>query len=117
LERRTRRPGFSLYGILLSLLVGPAGAAKLAKALRKKQILQHYAAKGILRASGLPLLGTGDSEVPADLEKIKNGEKLSPVLLVYGKPLRVADGHHRACTSYHLGEKAKVPCRVIPYKP
>ena len=38
------------------------------KALRKEQTLKHYAAKDILRASGLPLLGTDDSEVAADLE-------------------------------------------------
>ena len=38
----------------LSLLIGPAGAAKLAKALRKQQTLQHFAAKDILRAAGLP---------------------------------------------------------------
>ena len=32
------------------------------------------------RASGLPLLGPEDSEVAADLEKVKFGKKLSPVL-------------------------------------
>jgi hypothetical protein len=101
----------------LSLLAGTEAAAKLAKALRKKQPLRHYAAKDILRASRLPLLGTDDSEVAADLEKIKNGERLSPVLLVYGEPLWVADGYHRVCTSYHLDEKAGVPCRVTPRKP
>jgi hypothetical protein len=51
----------------LSLLVGPAAAAKLVKALRKERTLQHYAAKDILRAAGLPLLGPDDSEVSADL--------------------------------------------------
>ncbi|MHB8451053.1 MAG: hypothetical protein ACYDAQ_11470, partial [Mycobacteriales bacterium] len=65
----------------LSLLVGPAAATRLAKALRKGRRLEHYAAKDILRASGLPLLGVEDSEVAADLKKVKAGVKLSPVLL------------------------------------
>jgi hypothetical protein len=108
---------FPAAASFLSLLVGPEVAAKLVKALHKKQTLQHHAAKDILRASGLSLLGTDDSEVAADLEKIKSGEKLSPVLLVYGEPLWVADGYHRVCTSYHLDEKAEVPCRVTARKP
>jgi hypothetical protein len=98
----------------LSLLVGQAGAAKLVETLRKKHKLKHHAAKDILRASGLPLLGADDSEVTADLEKIKSGEKLSPILLVQGTPLWVADGYHRVCASYHLDEKAQVPCRIVP---
>jgi hypothetical protein len=96
----------------LSLLIGPAAAAKLAKALRKEQTLQHYAAKDILRAAGLPLLAPDDSEVAADLDKVKAGKKLSPVLLIQGTPLWVADGYHRVCASYHLDEKTPVPCRM-----
>ena len=101
----------------LSLLLGPAEAAKLAKALRKAQTLQHYAAKDILRAAGLPLLPPNDSEVAADFEKVKAGRKLSPVLLVQGIPLWVADGYHRVCASYHLNEKTLVPCRTITRMP
>lgn len=94
----------------LSLLIGPAAAAKLAKALRKQETVQHFAAKDILRAAGLPLLGADDSEVSADLNKVKMGKKLSPVLLVQGVPLWIADGYHRICASYHLDEKTPVPC-------
>jgi hypothetical protein len=97
----------------LSLMVGPATAAKLVKALRKRRTLRYYAAKDILRASGLPLLGPDDVEVAADLKKVKFGKKLSPVLLVQGTPLWVADGYHRVCASYHLDEKAEVPCRIV----
>jgi hypothetical protein len=97
----------------LSLLVGLDAAKKLAKALRKQKHLVHFAAKDILRASGLPLLAANDSEVSSDLEKIKQGEKLSPVLLVHGTPLWVADGYHRVCVSYHLDEKESVPCRIV----
>jgi hypothetical protein len=49
----------------LSLLVGSDRASKLAKALRKQEGLIHFAAKDILRASGLPLLAPEDSEVAA----------------------------------------------------
>ncbi len=98
----------------LTLLVGPDAATKSAKALRKQKFLTHFAAKDILRASGLPLLAADDSEVTSDLDKIKRGEKLSPVLLVEGVPLWVADGYHRVCASYHLDEKEPVPCRIIP---
>lgn len=97
----------------LTLLVGPAEAARIGKSLRKQDGLTRYAAKDILRASGLPLLGETDSEVAADLAKVKDGTKLSPVLLVQGSPLWIADGYHRVCASYHLDEKAPVPCRLV----
>ena len=98
----------------LSLLIGLKSAGKLVKALRKAQTIQHFAAKDILRAAGLAVLPADDSEVAADLEKVKNGIKLSPVLLVQGTPLWVADGYHRVCASYHLDEKEPVPCKIAP---
>lgn len=98
----------------LSLLLGITAAGGLVKALRKEKTLQHFAVKDILRASGLALLSADDSEVAADLNKVKRGEKLSPVLLVQGIPLWVADGYHRVCASYHLNEKTMVPCRMVP---
>jgi hypothetical protein len=101
----------------LSLLIGLKSAGRLVKALRKETTLQHFAAKDILRAAGLPLLAVDDSEVATDLKKIKTGIKLSPVLLVQGEPLWVADGYHRICTSYHLDEKEPVPCRIAPRGP
>jgi hypothetical protein len=97
----------------LTLLVGLAAARKLAKALRKQNELSHFAAEDILRASGLSLLSAHDSEVASDLEKLKRGEKLSPVLLIEGDPLWVADGYHRVCVSYHLNEKTPIPCRIV----
>jgi hypothetical protein len=101
----------------LSLLIGPAAAAKIVKALRKEKTLLHFAAKDILRAADLPLLGSDDSEVAADLDKVSAGQKLSPVLLVQGIPLWVADGYHRVCASYHLDEKTSVPCRMTARTP
>jgi hypothetical protein len=65
-----------------------------------------------LRAAGLPLLSPDDSEVAADLDKVKAGKKRSPVLLVQGIPQWAADGYHPVCASYHVDEKAPVPCRL-----
>jgi hypothetical protein len=97
----------------LSLLIGTAAATRLVEDLRNEDGLRHYAAKDILRAAGLPLLGPDDPEVAADLAKVKLGKKLSPVLLLQGIPLWVADGYHRVCASYHLDEKTPVPCRIV----
>jgi hypothetical protein len=97
----------------LSLLVGSDRASKLVKALRKQEGLTRFAVKDILRASGLPLLGLEDPEVAADLGRVQHGEKLSPVLLIQGSPLWVADGYHRVCASYHVNEKTELPCRIV----
>jgi hypothetical protein len=97
----------------LSLLVGPDAAAKLVKAMRKRRKVVFYAAKDLLRASRLPLLKSDDTEVAGDLKKVKAGSMLSPVLLVQGDPLWVADGYHRICASYHIDEKAEIPCRIV----
>ena len=97
----------------LSLLVDPSEAKKLAKALAANAEAGRYKAKDILRAAGLGLLPLDDPEVAKDLAKVKAGTKLSPVLLVRGDPLWVADGYHRICASYHLDEDAEIPCRLV----
>jgi hypothetical protein len=97
----------------LSLLIGVDAAGKLVKAMRKQDDVVRHAAKDLLRAAQLPLLSSDDSEVSTDLAKIQRGLKLSPVLLVQGDPLWIADGYHRVCASYHVDEKAEVPCRVV----
>ncbi len=97
----------------LSLLTDPREAKKIVKALKTRSRIDHFAAKDLLRASGLPYLGADDHEVEKDLDKVKSGEKLSPVLLVRGTPLWVADGYHRICASYHLSEDEVVPCRIV----
>ena len=100
----------------LSLLMPPAQAKRLSDRLRKMAI-QHYKAKDLLKASGLPLLDAHNPHVAADLAKVRRGNLLSPVLLIRGNlkartPLTVADGYHRICASYHLDEDADIPCRV-----
>jgi hypothetical protein len=63
-------------------------------------------------------LPADDPEVVKDLEKVKRGTKLSPVLLLRGEldddlDLTVADGYHRICASYHLDPDSEIPCRVV----
>jgi hypothetical protein len=84
--------------------------------------LTHRKAKDILRASRLALLPADNVHVAKDLDKVKNGKALSPVLLVRGHThpdfhtaddLLIADGYHRVCASYHLDENTDIPCKLI----
>jgi hypothetical protein len=84
---------------------------------RKKQRLNHFADKDIPRAAYLPCSPRKTPRSPPISRRSRVGEKLSPVLLVQGVPLWVADGYHRICASYHLDEQSEVPCRVVPRKP
>jgi hypothetical protein len=100
----------------LTLLLPEAAAKALSDRLRAAPLMRKKA-KDLLRASRLPILGADDFHVAADLEKVKKGRPLSPVLLVRGRlgpgiDLTVADGYHRICASYHLDEDADIPCRL-----
>jgi hypothetical protein len=100
----------------LSLLMPPAKAKQLVGRLRTAPIVRRKA-KDLLRSSRLAVLPPENFHVARDLKKVKDGKKLSPVLLVRGQltshvPLTVADGYHRVCASYHLDEDADIPCRL-----
>jgi hypothetical protein len=100
----------------LSLVATPGLVKKVVQSLQTAP-LGHFKAKDILRASGLALLPADDQHVAADLAKVTAGKQLSPVLLVRGAlsrgfPLQIADGYHRVCASYHLGENNDIPCRI-----
>lgn len=110
---------FPAAATYLSLIIDEVVATALADALRSAPTLT-YKAKDLLRASALPLLAKENKHVNADLEKVDQGERLSPVLLVRGDVKRglalvVADGYHRVCASYHLDENADIPCRVAEW--
>ena len=84
----------------------------------KKAAPAERAAKDILRAAALPLLGKDDAQVKEDLKTIQKGKALAPVLLVRGnlkdaQRLVVADGYHRICASYFVDEGALVACRLV----
>lgn len=103
-------------GKYLTLVLPEACIPATVRALRNAPITTQKA-KDILRASGLSLLDVKNPHVAADLAKIAKGQLLSPVLLVrgdatLGRPLQVADGYHRICTSYHLDENTDIPVKL-----
>src|SRR5580704_15724181 len=84
-------PAAALY---LSLTCAPSEVRRLVTALKAAPIERHQA-KDLLRASGLTLLPQDNFHVAGDLEKIRRGVALSPVLLVRGdftrdRPLVIA---------------------------
>jgi hypothetical protein len=98
----------------LMLLMPPKQARKLIDALREAKITS-FQAKDILRASGLPTLGTSEPQVRAEIKKVRSGTALAPLLLVrdavHGKVI-IADGYHRLCAA-DLDEHAPIPCRIV----
>lgn len=70
-------------------------------------------AKDVLRASRLPLLPKENIHVKQNIQKVKKGKKLSPILLVRDRDLVIADGYHRLCSIYYLSEDLEVPCRIV----
>lgn len=101
----------------LSLIADDAVVADIVARLKKAPITT-YKAKDILRASGLALLPVTDVHVAADLAKVVSGIKLSPVLLVrggveQGVPTTIADGYHRVCASYYIGDNTDIPARIV----
>jgi hypothetical protein len=103
----------------LSLLAPATEVATVVDSLRAAETV-HRKAKDLLRASRLGLLPPDNVHVRKDLEKVAQGKRLSPVLLVRGRgdkgvSLTVADGYHRICASHHLDENADVPCRLVAW--
>jgi hypothetical protein len=103
----------------LSLLARENVVAVVVKKLRSAETV-HRKAKDLLRASRLELLPPDNVHVRRDLEKVADGKRLSPVLVVCGDaskdvPLTIADGYHRICASHHLDENADVPCRLVTW--
>lgn len=79
--------------------------------------IQHRKAKDIFRAARLVLLPEDNAHVASDLKKIKEGKKLSPILMVAGNlalgiPAHVADGYHRVCASYYTDENTDIPLKL-----
>jgi len=98
----------------LSLLLPPGTVARLVKELRACEVTE-YKAKDIFRASGLSLLGLSNLHIEKDREKIREGQFLSPILLVrdpdHGKVV-IADGYHRLCAIYSFAEDTPIHCKI-----
>ncbi len=99
----------------LSLLYDEEHSKKLITRLKAAPI-SHFKAKDIFRASSLSLLGISNYHVKKDKAKIKQGIKLSPLLLVRNAPdgkVIIADGYHRLCAVYSIDEDALIPCKIV----
>ncbi len=99
----------------LSLIYDEARVRDLIDGLRSSPVRQ-FKAKDVFRASQLSLLGVSNSHIEKDREKIREGQALSPLLLVrdekQGK-LVIADGYHRMCALYHFDEDAWIHCKIV----
>lgn len=73
----------------------------------------RWAAKDILRAANLPALPMVNRHVHKDIEKIKAGEWLSPIIMVrHDGRLIIADGYHRVCACYLMDENCEIPAVI-----
>ncbi|MGO9424799.1 MAG: hypothetical protein ACLQAR_03685 [Steroidobacteraceae bacterium] len=99
----------------LSLLFPPRVAKALVQKLERAGI-SEFAAKDIFRASGLAVLGSGNSHVDRDRIQIIHRQPISPILLCrdveHGKVI-IADGYHRLCAVYTFDEDAMIPCQIV----
>lgn len=96
----------------LDLIVGAEQVERIVTALRRAETVTKKA-KDVMRASRLPLLPADNVHVKHNVHRVRDGRKLSPVLLVRGQPLVIADGYHRVCAAYHLTEDLDIPCRLV----
>ena len=104
----------------LSMLAEKDTVDKTVAALKAAQPV-YQKAKDILRAAELRLLPEANAHVRADLAKISDGKKLSPILLVRGSAvggyaLQIADGYHRVCASYLTDENTDIPCHLTSWQ-
>ena len=99
----------------LHLIYDDETASKIVSRLKKAPVTT-FKSKDIFRASALALLGTDNYHVRQDRDKISEGEKISPILLVRdtmnGKVI-IADGYHRLCAVYSFDEDAEIPCKIV----
>ena len=99
----------------MSLIYAPVRARRMVSRLKAGGI-SEFKSKDIFRASALSLLGVSNSHVEVDRRKIKERERLSPILLVrdelLGKVI-IADGYHRLCAIYSFDEDAVIRCKII----
>jgi disulfide oxidoreductase YuzD len=97
----------------LELLFDEAQVKDLVEKLKAANTISKKA-KDILRASQLLLLPKENNHVRENLQKVKKGNKMSPILLVrHEAKLHIADGYHRLCAIYYLSEDDSIPCRLV----
>jgi hypothetical protein len=111
---------YDAAAVYLSMLAEKDAVDKTVAALKTAKPV-YQKAKDILRAAGLALLAGSNTHVRADLGKISDGKKLSPILLVRGSAvggyrLQIADGYHRVCATYLTDENTNIPCHLVSWQ-
>ena len=97
----------------LTLIFSKESARGMVDRLRRQNV-RYFKAKDIFRASGLNHAGISNQQVEKTLDKIEDGKKLSPVLLVRAlNSLIIADGYHRVCAVYSHDQDVKIPCKIV----
>jgi hypothetical protein len=103
---------FDAAEAFLSIRLNPEKAKDLVKRLKHVSLTERRA-NDILRACGLEPLPLNDPGVLRDLQKVAQGERLSPVLVVsFDDGAEIADGYHRVSLTYALDPFGLVPVRI-----
>lgn len=110
-SKKPRKSNYVAAADYLDLHFETDDCRKIVGRLRKEKMVVKKA-KDILRASRLGLLPETNRHVQDNIAKIKARQKLSPILLVRGLPLIIADGYHRLCAVYYVGEDLDIPCKI-----
>ena len=77
--------------------------------------ITEFKAVDLLRAAQLIAPEADDRPTREQIEKIKNGERISPVLLTRVPALKkviIADGFHRVCAAYRLDPDVILHCKL-----
>ena len=111
----TKQSNYEAAEAYLRLLFNPDYTARLIYYLKVAPIIEAQA-KDIFRASELPLLDVTNEYVEKDIQKVKVGVELSPILLVrdeVNRKLIIADGYHRLCAIYHFEENVLIKAKLV----
>jgi hypothetical protein len=106
---------YSAAGSYLALIFPAPTVDGLVRKLEQAPVI-WFKAKDVFRASSLSRLGISNSHVEKNRQKINNGERSSPLLLVRGPAtgqVIVADGYHRLCSVYGFDEDASIACQIV----
>lgn len=83
----------------------------------KKANLVSRRANDIPRAGGMQPALLDDPGVEKDIGKLRDGKKLSPVLILeHQNGEDISDGYHRVSTAYHYSPYADVPLKLVDLK-
>lgn len=96
----------------LALLLDDDVAALVLDHFQETTATRTWKTVDLLRAANLPILKREDPHVTGELSRIANGVKLSPVLVLRGRPPTIVEGYHRICAAYHCDPDADIHVRL-----